>query len=791
MPAKKNLKSSKTSEPEIQETVDTSTEDSGGAFDSVFGGAFGGSFGSAFGDGIEVKFNTDGSTSKSKVVRTKKVAPVKTEATPTPLRSSSRTFSIQTEDSKDTNKKTLSKSNEAWVDELTRGIEKRNKTAGSTPVTLQPNPISENLNEVSEASNTSTASPSSNSNFSAPTFFRSKIITAEDRKKEEAKKVTTTTPATTPVNKTAIEDRGTAFAKTFIKSHPYKKPFRPTTDQSSTNRFSNPRDRNFFKPKGPKVKNAPTLKTRVSGKSLQNKIELVKDSGEVVERRAPVVSIMGHVDHGKSTLLDYIRSTNVADREVGGITQKMSAYEVEHNGQKITFLDTPGHEAFTTMRARGASAADIAILVVSAEDGVKPQTLDALKAITDARTPFFIGASKIDKPNADIEKTKQSLAENSIYVEGYGGDISIIPFSGKTGKGVDDLLDMILLMADVADIKATYDVPAECLVIEAGRDKVRGIQASVIVKNGTLKTGSYIVSGGEISPVRIIENFEGKQIKEALPGQPVRIMGWTAEPRVGDVCVMTLDKTQAELLAVEQKEMITLSKELEAGDTKPASGIQNLPQNIRVLYGLEKSDTWTFPVVLKADSVGTLDALKQEIGKIKLERINIKVIRAETGDINENDIKLAQGSTDSVVLGYNTKVDAGAKRLAEINKTTIETFDIIYKLIEWVSEEAQKRAPRVRVEESHATLKVLKVFSANKHKQVLGGRVETGTLGLGNTVKILRRDNEIGRGEVVELQQMRVSTKSVEEGAECGLMVESKIEIVAGDVLSAVSYSEK
>ncbi len=789
MPAKKNLKSSKVSEPEIQETTDASTEDSGGAFDSVFGGAFGGSFGSAFGDGIEVKFNTDGSTSKSKVVRTKKATTAKTETTSTPLRSSSRTFSIHNEDAKESGKKTLSKSNEAWVDELTRGIEKRNKTAGSTPATISTPSIN---TEVKKETSDSVEIPTSTPTFSAPTFFRSKIVTAEDRKKEEQQKATLATTTTqTPVNKAAIEDRGTAFAKTFIKSHPYKKPFRSATDQSSTNRFTNPRDKNFFKPKGPKVKNAPTLKTRVSGKSLQNKIELVKDSGAVIERRAPVVSIMGHVDHGKSTLLDYIRNTNIADREVGGITQKMSAYEVEHNGQKITFLDTPGHEAFTTMRARGASAADIAILVVSAEDGVKPQTLDALKAITDARTPFFIGASKIDKPNADIEKTKQSLAENSIYVEGYGGDISIIPFSGKTGKGVDDLLDMILLMADVADIKAAYDVSAECLVIEAGRDKVRGIQATVIVKNGTLKVGSYIVSGGEISPVRIIENFEGKQIKEAIPSQPVRIMGWTAEPRVGDMCVMTSDKTQAELLAGEQKEMIALSKEIEAGDAKPASGIQNLPQNIRVLYGLEKSDMWTFPVVLKADSVGTLDALKQEIGKIKLERIHIKVIRAETGDINENDIKLAQGSADSVVLGYNTKVDAGAKRLAEINKTTIETFDIIYKLIEWVSEEAQKRAPRVRVEESHATLKVLKVFSANKHKQVLGGRVETGTLGLGNTVKILRRDNEIGRGEVVELQQMRISTKSVEEGAECGLMVESKIEIVAGDVLSAVSYSEK
>ncbi len=778
MPAKKNLKSSKDTEDLNTDIPESTQEDTGGAFDSVFGGSFGGAFGSAFGDGIEVKFNTDGSTSKSKVVRTKKATATKTEALSTPLRSSSRTFSVQADETKDSAKKTLSKSNEAWVDELTRGIERRNKTANSTPATVSPS--EENITPTSPQPTTQD-SPS----FSAPTFFRSKILTAKDKELEKQKAVTQapTPTSTAPVNKAAIEDRGTAFAKTFI--HKNKKPFPPRP-----NRFAS--DKPYFKPAPrSKVKNAPTLKTRVSGKSLQHKVELVRQTGSVIERRSPIVSIMGHVDHGKSTLLDYIRNTNIADREVGGITQKMSAYEVEHNGQKITFLDTPGHEAFTTMRARGANAADIAILVVSAEDGVKPQTLDALKAITDAKTPFFIGASKIDKPNADIEKTKQSLAENSVYVEGYGGDISIIPFSGKTGKGVDDLLDMILLMADVADIKASYDVPAECLVIEASRDKVRGIQATVIVKNGTLKVGAYIVSGGEISPVRIIENFEGKQVKEALPGQPVRIMGWTAEPRVGDMCIMAEDKVQAELIAVEQKEMLALSKEIEEGDKPAPSGIQRLPQNIRVLYGLEKSDIWTLPIVLKADSVGTLDALRQEIAKISLDRINIRVIRAETGDINENDIKLAQGSTDSVVVGYNTKVDAGAKRLAETTKTTIETFDIIYKLIEWVTEEAKSKAPRIQVEESHATLKVLKVFSANKHKQVLGGRVETGTLSLGNTVKILRRDNEIGRGEVIELQQMRIATKSVEEGAECGLMVESKIDIVAGDVLSAVSYSEK
>lgn len=776
MAIKKNLQDTPNQDDSNIPKEDTQ-EDAEDTFGSVFGGAFGG----AFGGGFEVKFNSDGSTSKKK---TKKEEA--TEKKETPVRSSSRTFSVQATApvAPVTPAVKRDSRHDSWVDEITRSYEKKTKVAESTPATITPTtPIAPKEEERKTHI------------FTAPTPFRSKILTAEEKKAQadalaKAKEESKNTPPVTA--QSAGTDRGTAFAKTFLKKKDdgaYKKPLSPFT--RPFRKFDNrgPSGPGSFYKRTPrvKVKNAPTLKTRVSGKSHLNKLELVKHDNSNAERRAPVVAVMGHVDHGKSTLLDYIRKSNIADREVGGITQKMSAYEVTHNDQQITFLDTPGHEAFTSMRARGATAADIAILIVSAEDGVKPQTLDALKAITDAGTPYFIGASKIDRPGADIEKTKQSLAENSIFVEGYGGDISIIPFSGKTGAGVDDLLDMILLMADVAEISSSKDVPAECLVIESGRDKARGVQATLIVKNGTLKTGVFIISGGEVSPIRGIENFEGKQLKEAFPGQPVRIIGWIAEPRVGDMCVMATDKATAELIAEEQKAMQTLAKEVE-GKPEKKGGI---PVNIRVLYGLDKDDTWTLPVVLKADSVGTLDALKQEIGKIKFERINIRVIRAETGDINENDIKLAQGSGDSVVLGFNTKIDNGAKRLAETTKTTVETFDIIYKLIEWVTEEAQKRAPKIRSEESHSTLKVLKVFSANKHKQVLGGRVETGTMTLGNTVKILRRENEIGRGEIVELQQMRVATKTVEAGAECGLMVESKIEIVAGDVLSAVSFIER
>lgn len=746
--------------------------------DDSFGGAFGGAFGGSFG----VKFNSDGSTSKVETTEEKEVE-VKKPArktkkvevvTPKEPRVSSRTFAAahHTSTAKtESSKKSSDSSADAWMRDIGLTYEK------TKPVQPAPTPVVEAHIEPE----VKTATPAQSLSGFAPTPFKSKIITAEDRKKMAAESTATKAAVTAASN-----DRGTAFAKTFLKGGTGIKP-RPRPTHASTPYKPSTPARPRFEPRirKPKVKNAPTLKTRVSGKSTQHIAQFKKEIGNDIRAKAPVVVIMGHVDHGKSTLLDYIRSSNTADREVGGITQKMSAYEIVHNGQSITFLDTPGHEAFNSMRTRGARAADIAILVVSAEDGVKPQTLDALRSIEEAGVPYFIGASKIDRTGADIEKTKQSLAENNVFVEGYGGDITLLPFSGKTGAGVPELLDMILLMAEVAETKAAFDVPAECLVIESGRDKVRGIHATLIVKNGTLTQGSFLVSGGEISPVRIMENYEGKAIKEAVPGQPVRIVGWTAAPHVGDMCVMAKDKEAAELVAKEQKDLITLNAEMNKTEAKKAASV-----NIRALYGLEKNDTWTLPIVLKADSVGTLDAVKQEIEKIKLNRIEIKVIRAETGDINENDIKLAQGSKDSIVIGYNTKVDAQARRVADTQKTTIETFDIIYKLSEWLIDEAKARAPKITTEEAHGQIKILKTFSLNKNKQVLGGRVESGRLSVGDTVKIIRRENEIGRGVIGEMQQMRVSVKSVEAENECGLMVESKIEIVSGDVLHAVSVIE-
>jgi translation initiation factor IF-2 len=496
--------------------------------------------------------------------------------------------------------------------------------------------------------------------------------------------------------------------------------------------------------------------------------------------RPPVVVVMGHIDHGKSTLLDYIRKTNVVDKEVGGITQRMSAYEVVHktaDGDKmITFLDTPGHESFGMIRARGASAADIAILVVSAEDGVKPQTLDALKAIKTAALPYIVGVSKIDKDNANLERTKQSLAENEIYVEGYGGDISCVPFSGKTGQGVSDLLDIILLTADVANFTADPKAPAEAIVIESNRDKVRGISATLIIKNGTLNAGTYVVAGDAISPVRMLENFLGKGIKSAGPSQPARVIGWASQPEVGGMCFTYADKKSAEKYVEEE-----LSRRFDE-DAKKKKDKTN--------YSSEQTDISVVPILVKADTSGSVEAVKYEIEKIKIDRVLLRVVSASTGDIAENDVKTAASKEGTLIIGFNVKADGTSKEYADRHGVAIHTFDIIYKMTEWLEAEAKERAPKIQVEEQTGIAKILRAFSATKDKQVLGGRVEEGTLTVGEEVKIIRRESEIGRGRIRELQQSKQKTGSITEG-EFGTMIESKIEIAPGDHIQAFQVVTK
>lgn len=500
--------------------------------------------------------------------------------------------------------------------------------------------------------------------------------------------------------------------------------------------------------------------------------------------RPPIVVIMGHIDHGKSSLLDYIRKANVVAGEAGGITQHLSAYEVEHQverkpkdliaSNRITFLDTPGHEAFSKMRARGAGVADIAVLVVSAEDGVKEQTKEALRSILEAKIPYIVAINKIDKPNANIERTKQNLAENEIYLEGFGGDIPFVPISAKLGTGVSDLLDMMLLVAEMENLTGDTSLPAEGIVVESNIDTKRGTSATLIITNGTLKKGMFILAEESMSPVRAIENFLGKQVPEATFSSPVQITGFDALPAVGSTFRAYTNKKDAERVQLELREAKSKEKVKEVVRTIPLA-----------------PDALVVPIVLKSDVAGTLEAIEKELTKIERERVVIKIIAKGVGTIGENDAKLASGSDSAIIIGFHTKVERGAEDIAERFGITIKTFDIIYKLSEWLNEELDRRTPKIMGEEVVGTAKVLKTFSATKHKQVIGGKVTTGMLEVGAQVKIMRREVEIGRGKIEGLQAQKLATKKVDEGNECGMMIDAKIEIAGGDVLEAFVMNAK
>lgn len=490
--------------------------------------------------------------------------------------------------------------------------------------------------------------------------------------------------------------------------------------------------------------------------------------------RPPVITIMGHIDHGKSTLLDSIRKTNIAETEAGGITQHLSAYEVVHSDKdgkehRITFLDTPGHEAFGAIRARGARVADIGVLVVAADDGVKPQTLEALRVFQKDEIPFVVAINKIDKPGTDIESTKQNLAENDIYLEGYGGRIAWVAISAKTGEGIPELLDLLLLAAELEELTAQTDAPASGVIIESNLDTKKGITATAIVLNGTVRRGEFAVCGKSISPLRIVENFLGKPIESATFSSPIRIIGWDTPPEVGAEFVCVKDKKEAAALALEAK-------------TQPAPSEGHAD---------EETEKAVIPLIIKADTAGSLDALVYEIGKLANDRIIPKVTLSGLGPVSENDVRAILANGNALLIAFHTKVDSKAETMALRLGVPIHSFSIIYKLTEWLEGALKERTPTIEVEETTGQAKILKLFSKTKDKQVLGGRVETGTITSGEQVKIFRRGAEIGRGRIRELQSQKEKTGKIEEGKEFGALIESKVELAPGDMVECFALIKR
>jgi translation initiation factor IF-2 len=414
------------------------------------------------------------------------------------------------------------------------------------------------------------------------------------------------------------------------------------------------------------------------------------------------------------------------------------------------------------MRSRGAKVADIAILVVAADDGVKPQTVEAFRIVEAAKIPYIVAINKIDRPNANIEKTKMDLVEKGIYLEGMGGDIPFVSISAKVGTGINDLLDMIILISDMQAFVGDPIQNASGIIIEANREPKRGISATCIIKNGTLKSGMTVVAGTALVNTRIMENFLGKPIKEISFSSPVLLTGFDEIPEVGSTFESFYNKKEAEnYINLIKKETF----KIKTYDRKTISGAKIIP------------------IIIKTDVVGSMEAIEKEINKLNNEEISYKIISFGVGAINESDLKMANANKETVIVGFNRKLDNGARDLNETLKVTVEVFDIIYKLTDWLKILIEERKPKVEI--VTGSLKTLRTFGETRDRQVIGGKVVSGRIVNGGKVRIMRRDFEIGTGKIIELQQNKIKTKEVLEESECGVQVETKTKIAVGDVLEA------
>ncbi|MDP3980890.1 MAG: translation initiation factor IF-2 [Chlamydiota bacterium] len=464
------------------------------------------------------------------------------------------------------------------------------------------------------------------------------------------------------------------------------------------------------------------------------------------QKRPPVVVVMGHVDHGKTTVLDYIRKANVAGKEAGGITQAVGAYEIEHNGERITFIDTPGHEAFTQMRSRGAKVADLAILVIAADDGVKPQTKEAIEILKEAKIPFVVAINKIDKNNADIERAKADLAQHEVLLEGYGGNISFQPISALKGEGVGDLLDLLLLAAEMEEF--TFDPSAQPrgFILEARMDAKSGLIVTAVLKDGMLHAGDEIQAGRARAKIKNLKNFLGENVKELSPSSPAIILGFSTLPQIGD-----------RFGAEDQEGVIQEGREIKTVDPEKAINL-----------------------VLSADVSGSLEALKACVLSLKIpEGKEINVLSESVGNVSDGDVKLAS-STKATIVAFNVKVSPAAERLAEVQGVDILQSKIIYKLLEELEEKFEKQ----HGSKATGKLEVLAVFNdKNSQKQLVGGRVIEGLMKNKTKIEIERDKEIVSAGHVTNLQQGKTETSQVEEGKECGLMIKSPMLIKVGDIL--------
>ena len=490
-----------------------------------------------------------------------------------------------------------------------------------------------------------------------------------------------------------------------------------------------------------------------------------------LKARPPVVTILGHVDHGKTSLLDAIRQTDVAAGEAGGITQHIGAYQVEKKGRTITFLDTPGHAAFTQMRARGAQGADIVILVVAADDGVMPQTKEAIAHAKAARVPIIVALNKIDKANANPDRVKQQLAEQELVPDEWGGNTMVVPVSAKQKQGIDDLLEGILLVADSVDIRANPQGKVIGTVIEAELDKSKGVMATLLVQNGTLESGSIVVAGTAHGKLRALSDFKGKPIKKAGPSMPVAVMGLSDVPSAGDLFQIVDSEREARSIVAERVDAAKSQTQ-----AKKKVSLEDLFANVQAGTAKELN------LIVKADVQGSLDPIVTELNKLGQGEIGIKILYSETGNIGDNDIMLASAS-HAIMIGFNVQADVSARRLAEKEGVDIRLYEIIYRMTEDIEKALNGMLEPVVTEKIIGRAQVLAVFSASKFGKVAGCRVTDGELRRNAKVRLYRGTDLVYEGDMGSLRHEKDDVKEVKQGYECGVGFKSFSDIQVGDQL--------
>jgi len=504
--------------------------------------------------------------------------------------------------------------------------------------------------------------------------------------------------------------------------------------------------------------------------SISASVAEPEDAAKLVTR-PPVVTILGHVDHGKTTLLDAIRRTRVAAQEVGGITQHIGAYQVEAQGQKITFLDTPGHAAFTAIRSRGARVTDIAVLVVAADDGIMPQTIEAINHAKAANVPIVVAINKIDVPGADPERVKRQLSEQALLVEDWGGDVIAVPVSAKLGQGIDDLLENILVVAELAELKANPDRPASGVIIEARLDRKRGPTATVLIQAGTLMVGDYIVAGTAWGRVKAIYDDRGKILRQVLPGAPGEILGFGSLPEAGDVLTAVPNERTARAIATEREKL------------KSAQLAQARALTLEeVVNRISAGDIKELNLILKADVQGSVEAVRQALERLSAQNVKVRILHAGSGAVTESDVLLASASS-AIIIGFTVGTEISAERLAERMGVEVRHYNIIYQLIDDVERALHGMLEPVVADVVLGRAEIREVFASRRNIKIAGCRVTEGRLARGAALRVLRDGQIVKETTISSLRHFRDEVNEVTAGMECGVLLEGFNDFQTGDLL--------